>query len=73
MKSLLDQLEPRQLQTNNEDVFLCLRYSAVHIKIANDLLTDSFIHVVFRFVARGPPSIIYSDNETKFKGAGVQN
>ena len=51
-------------------IFTCLRYTAVHIEVANDLSTDSFINVVLRFVARrGPPTIIYSDNGTNFKGA----
>ena len=36
--------------------FTCLRYSAVHIELASDLTTVSFINAVTRFVARrGPP------------------
>ena len=51
-------------------IFTCLRYRAVHIEIASDLSTDSFINAVFRFVARrGPPLMIYSDNGTNFRGA----
>jgi hypothetical protein len=50
-------------------IFTCLRYRAVHIEIANYLSTE-FINAVLRFVARrGPPSIIYSDNGTNFRGA----
>ena len=44
-------------------IFTCLRYRAVHIELASDLTTDSFINAVTRFVARrGPPRVIYSDN-----------
>lgn len=51
-------------------IFTCLRYRAVHIEVAQDLSTDSFINAVIRFVSRrGPPRIIYSDNGTNFKGA----
>ena len=43
-------------------IFTCLRYRAIHIELANDLTTDSFINAVTRFVGRrGPPRIIYSD------------
>ena len=62
----------RTISTNKRYgcIFTCLRYRAVHIEIASDLSTDSFIHAVFRFVARrGPPLIIYSDNGTNFRGA----
>ncbi|XP_028416431.1 uncharacterized protein LOC114540495 [Dendronephthya gigantea] len=53
-------------------IFTCLRYRAVHIEIANDLSTESFINAVLRFVARrGPLSIIYSDNGTNFRGAEI--
>ena len=51
-------------------IFTCLRYSAVHIELASDLTTDSFINAVTRFVARrGPPRVIYSDNGTNFREA----
>ena len=46
-------------------IFTCLRYRAVHIKIASNLSTDSFINALIRFVGRrGPPGVIYSDNGT---------
>ena len=51
-------------------IFTCLRYRAVHIELASDLTTDSFINAVTRFVARrGPPRVIYSDNGSNFRGA----
>ena len=51
-------------------IFSCLRYRAVHIELASDLTTDSFINAVTRFVARrGPPRVIYSDNGSNFRGA----
>ena len=51
-------------------IFTCLRYRAVHIELAQDLTSDSFINAVLRFVSRrGPPRVIYSDNGTNFRGA----
>ena len=51
-------------------IFTCLRYRAVHIELAQDLTSDSFINAVLHFVSRrGPPRIIYSDNGTNFRGA----
>ena len=50
-------------------IFTCLRYRAVHIELASDLTTDSFINAVTRFLARlGPPTVIYSDNGSNFRG-----
>lgn len=51
-------------------IFTCLRYRAVHIEVAQDLSSDSFMNAVLRFVSRrGPPRVIYSDNGTNFRGA----
>ena len=53
-----------------DNIFTCLRYRAIHIEVAQDLSTDSFINAVIRFVSRrGPPRVIYSDNGSNFKGA----
>ena len=42
-------------------IFTFLRYRAVHIEIASNLSTDSFINAMSRFVGRqGPPRVIYS-------------
>ncbi|KAK2547580.1 hypothetical protein P5673_032401 [Acropora cervicornis] len=51
-------------------IFTCLRYRAVHIELASDLIIDSFVNAVTRFVARrGPPRVIYSENGSNFRGA----
>ena len=42
----------------------------MHIEVANDLSTDSFINALKRFIARrGQPDEIFSDNGTNFVGA----
>ena len=54
-------------------IFTCLAVRAVHIEIAHDLSTDSFIQAFTRFVSRrGPPTVVYSDNGTNFKGAEAE-
>ena len=41
----------------------------MHIEVANDLSTDSFINALRRFIARrGQPDEIFSDNGTNFVG-----
>ena len=51
-------------------IFTWLRYRAIHIELAQDLISDSFINAVLRFVSRrGLPQVIYSDNGTKLRGA----
>lgn len=54
-------------------LFICLATKAVHIDVAMNLSTESFIAALERFVARrGRPESIYSDNGTNFKGAANQ-
>ena len=51
-------------------LFTCLTARAVHLEIAGDMSTDSFIFALRRFVSRrGPIDIIRSDNGTNFIGA----
>ena len=42
---------------------------AVHLEVVKSLKNDSFINALRRFIARGQPSDIYSDNGTNFVGA----
>ena len=54
-------------------VFTCLAIRAVHIEIAHELTSDSFIQAFARFVSRrGPPIEVFSDNGTNFKGAETE-
>ena len=54
-------------------VFTCLAIRSVHIEVSHDLSTDSFIQAFTRFVSRrGPPTQVYSDNGTNFKGAEAE-
>ena len=54
-------------------VFTCLAIRAVHIEIAHELTSDSFIQAFTRFVSRrGPPIEVFSDNGTNFKGAETE-
>ena len=51
-------------------IFTCMVTRAVHIDIANDLSSNSFIHVYRQFgCRRGFPEEIFCDNGTNFKGA----
>lgn len=51
-------------------VFTCLTTRAVHIEVATDLSTPSFLAALKRFLSRrGPVQVLYSDNATNFKGA----
>ena len=51
-------------------IFTCLSSCALHIKLAGDLSTDSFILALRRFISRRDyPKSIPSDNGTNFVGA----
>ena len=51
-------------------LFTCMTYRAIHIELAGDLSTDSFILALKRFIARrGLPLYMWSDNGQNFVGA----
>ena len=51
-------------------IFTCMTTHSIHLEIAGDLTTDSFILALHRFIARrGNVKHIRSNNGTNFKGA----
>ncbi|XP_055927956.1 uncharacterized protein LOC129959159 [Argiope bruennichi] len=51
-------------------LFMCVVYRAIHLKLTLSLDTRSFPLCLRWFIARrGPPKVIYSDNDTNFVGA----
>lgn len=51
-------------------VFICLTIKAVHLEMVSDLLTDSFLSALRRFISRRSYSTdIYSDQGINFQGA----
>ncbi|KAJ8909886.1 hypothetical protein NQ315_008909 [Exocentrus adspersus] len=54
-------------------LFRCLATKAIHIELAFDLTTATFINCFKRFLARrGPCSVVYSDCGTNFIGARTE-
>lgn len=54
-------------------VFICLTTRAVHLEVAADATTASFLAVLDRFCGRrGTPSTMTSDNGSNFKGAASE-
>ncbi|GFV05757.1 integrase catalytic domain-containing protein [Trichonephila clavipes] len=51
-------------------IFICFSTKATHLEVVSDLTTEAFLACLRRFIARrSKPSVICSDNATKFKGA----
>jgi len=51
-------------------LFICLATKAIHIELAADITTETFLSVFKRFISRrGRPTDIYSDNGSNFIGA----
>ncbi|KAH8404957.1 hypothetical protein KR222_010205, partial [Zaprionus bogoriensis] len=51
-------------------VFICFATKAVHLELAQDLSTPTFLSALKRFIlTRGKPMRIWSDNATNFVGA----
>ncbi|XP_026467639.1 uncharacterized protein LOC113371215 [Ctenocephalides felis] len=51
-------------------LFICFSTKAIHIVLASDLTTSTFLNCFKRFISRrGPVSCLYSDRGTNFVGA----
>lgn len=51
-------------------IFICFTTKAIHIELASDMTTNTFLGCLKRFIARrNKPTKIYCDNGTYFKGA----
>jgi len=51
-------------------LFVCMVTSAIHLELATELTTETFLTALRRFISlRGKCSTIYSDNGINFTGA----
>ncbi|XP_058792665.1 uncharacterized protein LOC131665048 [Phymastichus coffea] len=54
-------------------LFVCVCTKAIHLELAGDLTTASFLGALQRFIGRrGRPAEIWSDNGTNFRGAALE-
>jgi hypothetical protein len=53
-------------------IFLCFATRIIHIEVVTSLTTEAFLAALRRFIARGKPRTIYSDNGTNIQGAANQ-
>ncbi|XP_049876780.1 uncharacterized protein LOC126374292 isoform X2 [Pectinophora gossypiella] len=54
-------------------VFVCFVTKAIHLELASDLKTETFLACLKRFISRrGVPTDIYSDNASTFRSASSQ-
>lgn len=65
-----DVLVNRKHQKRYGVLFTCMTIRAIHLEIAEDLSSSTFIHILRQFSARrGFPDELYSDNGTNFRKA----
>ena len=55
-------------------IFTCLTARSTHLEIANDLSTESFLMAHRQFLAftGSVTKILYSDNDSNFRGAAIE-
>ncbi|XP_033222557.1 uncharacterized protein LOC117176426 [Belonocnema kinseyi] len=67
---IIDKLRSRTTIKTYLCVFVCFATKAVHLELARDISTDTFMHCLQRFISRrGLCQALYSDNGTNFVGA----
>ncbi|GBM50957.1 hypothetical protein AVEN_114610-1 [Araneus ventricosus] len=68
----VDLADPQYIKRGNKVwsvLYSCALYRALHLELVSSLSTDAFLLSFRRFVTRrGSPLIIYSDNDTNFRG-----
>ena len=54
-------------------LFTCLTVRCFHLEVVETAKTDAFINSIRRFTnSRGCPSVMYSDQESNFRGASIE-